>query len=161
MPIDYSRYPANWLTEIRPRILERAGNKCEWCKAENYKPHPVTGGRVVLTIAHIHNPDPMDCRVENLAALCNKCHNKHDAPMRARNAMITRQKKEIANGQTVADLTEHVEFLSNPKTENISCASTEHRDADRVNDTSSQGKPGETHKTSKADCNRSCNREKI
>lgn len=29
MPIDYKRYPANWLTEIRPRIMKRAGNVCE------------------------------------------------------------------------------------------------------------------------------------
>lgn len=35
MPIDYSKYPPNWKTEIRPRILERAENKCEWCGAPN------------------------------------------------------------------------------------------------------------------------------
>ena len=29
MPIDYNNYPNNWLTEIRPRILARANNKCE------------------------------------------------------------------------------------------------------------------------------------
>ncbi len=27
MPCDYSKYPANWFTEIRPRILARAGEK--------------------------------------------------------------------------------------------------------------------------------------
>lgn len=31
MPIDYKKYPKNWKTEIRPAILERAKNKCEWC----------------------------------------------------------------------------------------------------------------------------------
>lgn len=31
MPIDYSKYPPNWLSEIRPRIMKRAGNKCEFC----------------------------------------------------------------------------------------------------------------------------------
>lgn len=35
MPIDYSKYPPNWLTEIRPRILERASNRCEVCGIEN------------------------------------------------------------------------------------------------------------------------------
>jgi len=30
MPIDYKRYPANWLTEIRPRIMKRANNTCEF-----------------------------------------------------------------------------------------------------------------------------------
>jgi hypothetical protein len=31
MPIDYSQYPANWFTEIRPRILEREKNCCKFC----------------------------------------------------------------------------------------------------------------------------------
>jgi hypothetical protein len=35
MPIDYSKYPENWLTEIRPRIMKRAENKCENCGFEN------------------------------------------------------------------------------------------------------------------------------
>lgn len=29
MPIDYKRYPRNWLNEIRPRIMQRANNTCE------------------------------------------------------------------------------------------------------------------------------------
>jgi hypothetical protein len=48
---------------------------------------------IVLTIAHIDNPDPADCRPENLAALCQRCHNIHDAPMRRANAAITRRSK--------------------------------------------------------------------
>ena len=36
MPIDYKNYPKNWKTEIRPRILERANNCCEFCKVPNY-----------------------------------------------------------------------------------------------------------------------------
>jgi len=36
MPIDYSKYPPNWKTEIRPRILARANNRCEKCGAVNY-----------------------------------------------------------------------------------------------------------------------------
>lgn len=35
MPCDYSKYPANWKTEIRPRILERDGNCCKVCKVPN------------------------------------------------------------------------------------------------------------------------------
>ena len=35
MPIDYSRYPANWKTEIVPRIIKRAGNACENCGVDN------------------------------------------------------------------------------------------------------------------------------
>lgn len=29
MPIDYKKYPSNWLKEIRPRIMQRANNTCE------------------------------------------------------------------------------------------------------------------------------------
>lgn len=36
MPCDYSKYPPNWFTEIRPRILERAKDKCERCAVVNY-----------------------------------------------------------------------------------------------------------------------------
>ena len=35
MPIDYKKYPDNWLTEIRPAILERANHCCEECGVEN------------------------------------------------------------------------------------------------------------------------------
>jgi hypothetical protein len=36
MPIDYKKYPKNWKTEIRPAVLERAGNKCEFCGIKNH-----------------------------------------------------------------------------------------------------------------------------
>lgn len=36
MPINYDRYPPNWLTEIRPAVMLRADNKCEFCGLENY-----------------------------------------------------------------------------------------------------------------------------
>lgn len=35
-PINYSKYPPNWKTEIVPRILERADNKCETCGLQNH-----------------------------------------------------------------------------------------------------------------------------
>lgn len=30
MPIDYKKYPPNWIAEIRPRIMSRANNTCEF-----------------------------------------------------------------------------------------------------------------------------------
>jgi hypothetical protein len=33
--IDYKLYPKNWKTEIRPAILKRAGDKCEFCGVPN------------------------------------------------------------------------------------------------------------------------------
>jgi hypothetical protein len=80
MPIDYSRYPANWKTEVVPRIRERSGDQCEWCGVQNKawiirfpKDFPerrgymyVTGPedicwglkptRVILTVAHLGTP---------------------------------------------------------------------------------------------------------
>jgi len=35
MPIDYKKYPENWLSEIRPRIMERAKGLCENCKLKH------------------------------------------------------------------------------------------------------------------------------
>lgn len=102
MPADMSRYPANW-KDIRAHILERAQHRCEFCGAVNYEPHPVTGSKVVLTIAHHPDPDPMNCADGNLYALCQKCHNKLDAPMRAQHSKATRAAKKAeaveASGQ--------------------------------------------------------------
>lgn len=39
---------------------------------------------IVLTIAHVHDESPENCDPANLAALCQRCHNKHDAPARAK-----------------------------------------------------------------------------
>jgi hypothetical protein len=36
MPIDYSKYPPNWKTEIRPDTLKRAKYCCEQCGVRNY-----------------------------------------------------------------------------------------------------------------------------
>lgn len=36
MSIDYSEYPSNWLTELRPAVLKRANGKCEECGVPNY-----------------------------------------------------------------------------------------------------------------------------
>jgi len=106
MPISAERmklYPGGgthsreWKT-FRASLLERADSRCEGtpqhpdCRAENGKPHPETGGIVVLTIAHMDHDeshaDPDRCR-----ALCQRCHNKWDAPHRKVNAARTRRRK--------------------------------------------------------------------
>lgn len=35
MPCNYNDYPKNWKTEIRPAILTRAFNHCEFCNIKN------------------------------------------------------------------------------------------------------------------------------
>ena len=34
---------------------------------------------VVLTVAHVYDKRPEACSLLNLAALCQRCHNRHDA----------------------------------------------------------------------------------
>jgi len=83
-PENKNRYPSDWA--LRSHFIRhyRADNKCERCGAKNLHPHPITGSRVVLTCAHVFDKRPEACSLLNLAALCQKCHNGHDAKDRAR-----------------------------------------------------------------------------
>ena len=86
MPCNYLEYPPKWKSEIRPRILKRAGNKCEFCGAENYKPHPVTTSKVILTVMHLdHDPGNWDINDSRLRAACQKCHLNFDRVERYEN----------------------------------------------------------------------------
>ena len=80
-----ARYPKDWKLRSRFVRFYRAKNRCEWCGAENYQPHPITGSKVVLTTAHVWDMRPEACSLLNLAALCQRCHNRWDAPYRKRN----------------------------------------------------------------------------
>jgi len=91
-PEDKARYPKDWKKRSLFVRKYRAKNKCEWCGAENGKPHPITGSKVVLTCAHVYDHRPEACSLLNLAALCQLCHNRHDAPRRAA------RRKERASG---------------------------------------------------------------
>jgi hypothetical protein len=99
-------YPANGKSEIRPTILQRAGNRCEGspyypdCHAVNGEAHPVSGSRVVLTVAHLdHNP--VNCEPANLRAWCQRCHLTYDAAHHAKNAAQTRRQRAVdeSNGR--------------------------------------------------------------
>jgi hypothetical protein len=125
-PENRHRYPANW-PEIRERIRQRSSDRCEWCGIHNHavgyrKPDgafvmlgrsPEDAGmacdaaeadgfkviRIVLTVAHVHDHDPENCADDNLAHLCQRCHNKHDAPMRRQHAAESRK-----SGKAIAEL---------------------------------------------------------
>jgi 5-methylcytosine-specific restriction endonuclease McrA len=84
MPCDYSKYTQNWPI-IRKRILKRAKNCCERCGVKNYQLNPVTKSKVVLTIAHLDHDIQNNDEEKNLRALCQMCHNRHDARHRADN----------------------------------------------------------------------------
>ena len=81
-PENRARYPNDWKLRSRFVRFYRAKNRCEWCGAENGKPHPITGSIVVLTTAHVFDDRPEAASLLNLAALCQKCHNGHDAEAR-------------------------------------------------------------------------------
>jgi hypothetical protein len=149
MPVDYSRYPADWKA-ISLRIRERDHQCCKWCgvpngawivrwqdkdgdgytiytHAEDMKDGswqawnededgpcseidefvPALGDgkpiKVVLTVAHYPDPDPSNCSDGNLQSLCQRCHNRTDAPMRARHAAETRRRKKMRDQLTFWD----------------------------------------------------------
>lgn len=102
-PEQMRRYPGGSIRSeewrlIRDGILLRAADRCEGspaypnCRAQNGKPHPVTGSKVVLTIGHLdqrpENDDP-----KNLKAWCQRCHLTYDARQHAENAALTRAEK--------------------------------------------------------------------
>ena len=77
MPIDYKKYCKDWKLRSRFVRFSRAKNHCEICGAENYKPHPITGSRVVLTTMHMDH-DIQNNSLLNLKAGCQKCHLNYD-----------------------------------------------------------------------------------
>ena len=94
-PENRNLYPPDW-TDISRRIrVDRAHGFCEQCGAVNGYPHPVTGARVVLTVAHLDH-DPKNCDEGDLLALCQKCHNAYDAPVRRAGI---RERREQASRQ--------------------------------------------------------------
>jgi 5-methylcytosine-specific restriction endonuclease McrA len=148
-PENRSRYPADW-PAIRAAVLERVGNRCEWCGVPQYAvgyrntfghfialcgngPCDAAGqgrtwpglepigyaeacefaevqnccttksGRgcdddghhwfVVRLTIHHQDGVPEHSEPDNLAALCERCHNRADSDMRRRHAAETLAKK--------------------------------------------------------------------
>lgn len=112
------RYPASW-ERLRMIVRARAGEvrdgagrilvpcRCEGtaftpdCGAVNGEPHPVTGTRVIIQIAHLCHDESCE-RVPHLKALCQRCHLRYDRQHHAETAEKTRIKKrrEAARRQT-------------------------------------------------------------
>lgn len=116
-PENRNRYPKNWASEIRPAILERAGNCCEGspdfpdCHVPNgWFRNTVTGeltddsdvaidwdvyegqrvSKIVLTIGHLdHTPE--NCDPDNLRAWCQRCHLHYDREHHAETRAATRR----------------------------------------------------------------------
>ena len=102
MPISremVKRYPADWTLRRRFIIEYRAQNRCEWCGARNDEPHPETGSHVVLTLAHVWDKRPEQASLLDLAALCQRCHNRWDAQDRRRSRIRRRLARLLRQGQ--------------------------------------------------------------
>jgi hypothetical protein len=110
-PENKARYPKDW-PKISSRIRkERAEHRCECtgecgddhggrCSALNGHPHPQTLSCVVLTVAHLdHTPE--NCGDDNLKAMCQRCHNRYDMPMR-RAGIQERTRAKMADGDLFA-----------------------------------------------------------
>lgn len=100
-PENRKRYPPDW-PQISARIrFERAEGRCECegecrrahqgrCTAVHDGPHPETGSKVGLTVAHLdHTPE--NCDLVNLKAMCQACHLSYDAEHHAQTAARTRE----------------------------------------------------------------------
>lgn len=59
--------------------------------------------KIVLTVAHIDH-DSRNNADDNLAALCQRCHLRHDIKQHTSNAARTRRAKRIAGGQMELDV---------------------------------------------------------
>ena len=115
-PENKARYPKDW-KQIRAKVLERADNRCEFCGAKNHSWRNNESGvftfdamlveswelvdkqsvtRIVLTIAHLdHTPE--NCAMENLKALCQRCHLRYDLEHHKRSSYATRRKGKAAS----------------------------------------------------------------
>ncbi|MFN0108522.1 MAG: hypothetical protein ACKVZH_06675 [Blastocatellia bacterium] len=126
MPMNRKLYPKNW-REISSFIrFERAKGKCEECGAphnglrdgaqyfdesfaESFPHLAEEMTRIVLTTAHLgidkpdgtpgDRSDTMDCRPENLKALCQRCHLAFDRSDNINRRRINRRKKLVTAGQ--------------------------------------------------------------
>lgn len=87
----HSRQSLGWMRPDDWDLLFGAGEQ----------PHYIT---IVLTVAHLGVPRPdgtpgskhdkADCRPENLAALCQRCHLNFDRPDHLARAATTRERKQ-------------------------------------------------------------------
>lgn len=124
MPVNYSEYPPNWKTEIRPAVLARASHRCEHCGVSNYavgardryghwhdqeeidhmsatEGTELFGGsypkltRIHLAAAHFPGRNTHNPDLSNLLCLCQRCHLALDRPVNLPKIRLTWRKKRL------------------------------------------------------------------
>jgi len=93
--MDRTKYPANW-DEIATEIKEQAGWKCEQCGLQcRFPGAEFDTHKRTLTVAHINHVE-MDCRPENLVALCPRCHLAYDETRKVMQRLAKKRIKSAA-----------------------------------------------------------------
>ncbi len=54
---------------------------------------------VCLAIAHVNDPNTMNCSMDNLAALCQRCHHNLDLKLKQKHEAMRKRKSLMAAGQ--------------------------------------------------------------
>jgi hypothetical protein len=112
--MDPAKYPPDW-ARISREVRARSGGRCECqgecghlhlaprCDAMNRERHPVTGSRVVLTVAHLcrcRDESGRKCgEADHLRAMCQRCHLSLDRADHIAHARVNRHQR-----RAVADL---------------------------------------------------------
>ena len=117
--MDRKKYPPDWARisrEVRARsggfcecrgecgeshVDESGGSLVESCDAMNGKPHPVTGSRVVLTVAHLCRCRDAQGRKcgdpTHLKAMCQRCHLALDRADHIAKARVNRHQRRAVS----------------------------------------------------------------
>lgn len=109
MPVDYSRYPADWKA-IALAVKEATDWICQDCGMQCRRPgEAFDTHRRTMSVHHLGTPhadgtpgdmhDKMDVRPENLLALCSRCHLLRDLPSHMAHAAETRRRRKVESGQ--------------------------------------------------------------
>ena len=131
-PENRARYPKNWTEISHHIRFERAKARCECtgecgidhyeemdaCKGPDYADntvndaercfalhgiaHYATGAKVILTVAHLPGREIEQCEGKDLKAMCQRCHNRMDAPLR-RAGIRQRARQKCAVGDLLVD----------------------------------------------------------
>lgn len=95
MPMDRKKYPDNW-NDIAFEIKEQSGWKCEQCRSQcRFPGETFDTHRRTLTVAHVNHVE-MDCRPENLVALCPRCHLAYDQTRKVMQRLARKRIKSVA-----------------------------------------------------------------
>ena len=80
--------------EWTEKRLELSDFHADRCPARHGELHPITRGKVVLTTAHLPGREIEQCEDGDLKGMCQRCHNRMDAPSRKANASKTRHRRK-------------------------------------------------------------------